>query len=347
MQKYKNKMAVSPPITWFGSKSRLVKKITSYFPKHHTFVDVFGGSGAILLGKEPSKVEVYNDLSSKLVTLFRVLANPEKSLELARRLKFTPYARTEFERCKREIDTLEDEIESARQLLVIQRQSYGGTGKEWSYCVDATIKGYSASVRKFHVGIERLSAVTHRLRKVQIDNLSWELILDRYDRAQTLFYLDPPYIPATRIKGKYEHELTAKDHQRLVARLLNLQGYAILSGYAHEIYRPLELSGWKRIDIETFAFTSKKRTERTESLWLSPNCLKNEISEKGLEKPITSQTASAYRTHKIRVDKTELLIKEAIGTLKRTNQRITKLAVAEMTGLSRVHLSRRYATLFK
>jgi DNA adenine methylase len=342
-----NKIIVSPPITWFGSKSRLVKQITSYFPKHHTFVDVFGGSGAIILGKEPSKVEVYNDLNNKLVTLFRVLANPEKSSELERRLKFTPYARTEFERCKKEIDTLDDEIEIARQLLVIQRQSYGGNGKEWSYCVDATIKGYSASVRKFHAGIERLSIITHRLRKVQIDNRSWELILDRYDREQTLFYLDPPYIPSTRIKGSYEHELTAEDHERLVARLLDLKGYAILSGYSHEIYKPLELSGWKRVDIDTFAFTSKKRTERTESLWLSPNCLKNEKGETKLVKPITSQKASAYRTHKIRVDKTESLIKEAIDTLKRSNQRITKLAVAEMIGISRVHLSRRYANLFK
>ena len=54
---------ISPPITWFGSKSRLVKKIVSYFPKHTTFVDAFGGSGAILLGKRPSKVEVYPNVT--------------------------------------------------------------------------------------------------------------------------------------------------------------------------------------------------------------------------------------------------------------------------------------------
>ena len=54
---------VPPPVTWFGSKSRLVKEIVKHFPDHQTYVDVFGGSGAVLLGKKPSKVEVDGRIS--------------------------------------------------------------------------------------------------------------------------------------------------------------------------------------------------------------------------------------------------------------------------------------------
>ncbi|MCT8348844.1 hypothetical protein LGZ99_17040 [Photorhabdus temperata] len=56
--------------------------------------------------------------------------------------------------------------------------------------------------------------------------------------------------------------------------------------------------------------------------------------------------ASAYRTHTLLTEKSEAEIKAAIKTLKRLGQKPTKSAVARMTGLSRVHLSRRYSILF-
>ncbi len=339
---------IAPPVTWFGSKSRMVKQITKHFPRHQTFVDVFGGSGAILLGKPPSKVEVYNDLNSKMSALYRVLSDPLKSASLEHQLTFTPYSRAEFDRCKQSIDNIDDDIEIARQMIVIQRQSHGGLGKQWSYCVDAPAAGYSASVRKFHAGIERLTEVSRRVRKVQVENLHWGEILTRYDRKSTLFYLDPPYVPDTRVNGIYEHEMTLDCHAQLVQRLLELKGYAVLSGYSHSVYDPLVDAGWKRIDIDVMANTSKHRAKRIESLWLSPNC----------ERPIqhgvvidiapeqTKRQAAAYRTHDIRVTESEQKIKEAITSLMRMKKSVTKMEVSRMTGISRVHLSRRYAYMF-
>jgi DNA adenine methylase len=62
------------PITWFGGKSRQLHWLLPLFPPHQVFVDVFGGSGAVLLGKPPSPVDVYNDIDGRLVNLFRVFA---------------------------------------------------------------------------------------------------------------------------------------------------------------------------------------------------------------------------------------------------------------------------------
>lgn len=337
---------VSPPVTWFGSKSRLVKKIVRYFPDHQTFVDVFGGSGAVLLGKPPAKVEVYNDLNSKMVNLFRVLSCPKKSSQLKQLLEFTPYSRDEFNACRGEIENTTDEIELARQMLVIQRQSHGGQGKQWSYCVDAAAAGYSASVRKFHRGIEGLEDVTRRIRKVQIENLEWSEILTRYDRDNTLFYLDPPYVPETRVNGGYDHEMTLEDHEQLVGQLLKIKGRAVLSGYAHRAYEPLELAGWNREEIEVTSQTSKKRASRTECLWISPNCLPDYCPITDVPEGMNKRQAAAYRVHASRTQKSEEKIKEAIRTLKRLGRRITKTEVSRMTGISRVHISRRYAYLF-
>lgn len=64
---------LSQVVFWFGSKSKFVNKIVDSFPEHNTFVDVFGGSGVVLLNKPQSKIEVYNDIDSRLVNLFKVL----------------------------------------------------------------------------------------------------------------------------------------------------------------------------------------------------------------------------------------------------------------------------------
>lgn len=341
---------VAAPVTWFGSKSRLVKEIVAHFPPHQTYVDVFGGSGAVLLGKKPAKVEVYNDLNSKMAALFRVLSDREKTRELVRRLELTPYSRETFQLARAAVEIEQDEIELAKLMIVVQRQSHGGLAKQWSYCVDAPAGGYSASVRKFHTGIERLPAVQDRMRKVQVENLCFSDLLPRYDRENTLFYLDPPYVPDTRINGSYEKEMSIDDHRQLVSLLLSLKGMSVLSGYRTPVYAPLEEAGWKVVEIETFASTSKHRTPRTECLWISPNCLNKKtlppVLDVNTDGDLSNRQKAALRVHRHRKEQSTEAIKEAIYSLKRMKKKVTKVAVARMTGISREHITRYYSELF-
>lgn len=46
-----------------GGKWPIRNQIVGAFPKHKTYVDVFGGSAAILLTKEPSRGEMFNELA--------------------------------------------------------------------------------------------------------------------------------------------------------------------------------------------------------------------------------------------------------------------------------------------
>lgn len=66
------------PICWFGGKGLMVSKLLPLIPPHHIYVEVFGGGASLLFAKEPSPVEVYNDIDSGLVNFFRVLRDPEK-----------------------------------------------------------------------------------------------------------------------------------------------------------------------------------------------------------------------------------------------------------------------------
>jgi len=58
------------PIVWFGGKGHMVNKLLPLIPKHKIYVEPFGGGANLLIAKEPSPVEVYNDLDSGLVNFF-------------------------------------------------------------------------------------------------------------------------------------------------------------------------------------------------------------------------------------------------------------------------------------
>lgn len=273
---------VKPPVTWFGSKSKLAPRIIQHFAAHRTYCEPFGGSAAVLLAKEPSRVEVYNDIDGDLVNLFRVLRDAALFEQLLRGVTRTLYARAEFELAGQPAC---DPVERARRFLVRQRQSHGGLGKTWSYCVEDSSLGMSSAVRRWLCGVQRLPLIHQRLQSVQIEQDAWQAVMDRFDGQRTLFYLDPPYMPETRVGGGYRHELDATEHRQLVERLLSIRGMAVLSGYAHEAYEPLETAGWSRLDYDVPAYTSSGRKRRVECLWLSPSlgataCSMPEIRER-------------------------------------------------------------------
>lgn len=336
----KMSQSIQPPITYFGSKSRLARQITRYFPTHTTFVDVFGGSGAVLLNKRASKVEVYNDINKNLTCLFKVLSDKTKTKKLIEELESTLYSRYEFQDAKATISSEKDEIQIAKKMIVIHRQSFAGIGQSWSYSIEDSTKNYSSSVRRFHAGIERLQLVHERLRKVQIENLHFSQLIQRYDRPQTLFYLDPPYLHETRISGGYEQEMSLEEHQLMIDVLQESKSMFVLSGYQNTLYQQLEDNNFRRIDIDTIAHSSEKRNQRVESIWISPNCTKNINNE------LTAKQRAIYQLHQDRKAQTTEDILNAISFLKRKQQRITKTAVAKLTGLSREHIGRYYSQLF-
>lgn len=85
-----------PVLRYFGGKWILAPWIIQHLPPHRIYVEPYGGAASVLLRKPRSYVEVYNDLDSSVVNLFRVLQKPDTAKELERLLRLTPFARDEF-----------------------------------------------------------------------------------------------------------------------------------------------------------------------------------------------------------------------------------------------------------
>jgi DNA adenine methylase len=275
------------PVCWFGGKNTMAKHLMPLIPEHSIYVEPFGGGAALLIAKEPSPVEVYNDLDSGLVNFFRVLRDPAKWAELQRLAAVTPYSREEYIRFREGWARCEDDVQRAQWWFMVARSSFSGLfGNSWGPTVTKSSRGMAGAVSKWLSAIEMLPEIHERIIKVQIEHVDFRRIFVTYDTPETCFYCDPPYVPDTRKGGRYDHELSARDHEDLVEILLGLQGKVILSGYASEVYAPLDSAGWKRLDFarvcraagrtRTSGLQGKgnvtEKQQRTETVWLSPNC---------------------------------------------------------------------------
>lgn len=261
----KETMIKSPVLKYYGSKFRLAKWIIEHFPKHRHYVEPFGGGASVLLLKEPAILETYNDLNGDIVNFFRVLREcPEK---LIQQLELTPWARSEYESCLDNSDA-PDSVEAARRLYCRLWMSIHG-GMVPSKAAFRRHKHRRRSVTK-DSRPQHLFDAAQRLRSVVIENRDAFKLISETDSANTLFYLDPPYIGSTRTnKNMYSHEMTDEKHYEFAELLYNLKGFVVLSGYSSPLYFELfEKHGWTRIDKKT---TVNGSAARIESLWLSPS----------------------------------------------------------------------------
>lgn len=232
-----------PPFTYYGGKQRLAERLVQLLPDSQVFVEVFGGSGAVLLSRPPrdGRLDVYNDVDEDVVTFFRVLR--ERPVELQRALRLTPYSRAEFDAARASLAAGEvlDDVERARRFYVVVSQSFGTIpgSSGWG----GQRRGGSFVARPIVVAddVDGLERVAARLRYAQVDRLDWRACLDRYDAPRCAFYLDPPYVHETRNGSRaYRSELDLAEHEQLVERLLTLEGSWLLSGFAHDVYAPLD-----------------------------------------------------------------------------------------------------------
>lgn len=223
-----------PVLDYYGGKWACANKIISLFPEHKSFVDVFCGAASITLRKPRSKNEIINDLNGEITNLFSILR--DRNLELKLALHNTPYSRDEYSRCR---ETSSNDMEQARRTIV---KSWFGIGdsldNKTGFRVSLSQGG--STTAPWLTYVDYLHLYAERLRGVIIENLDYREVLKRYDKIDTLFYLDPPYMKATRSKKHaYKFDWDENDHRELFNILPTLKGRFVLSGYAHPFYESL------------------------------------------------------------------------------------------------------------
>lgn len=254
-----------PVLRYFGGKFLLAPWIISHMPAHRVYVEPFGGAASVLMQKPRSYAEVYNDMDSEVVTLFRVLRDREQAAALERSLRLTPFAREEFNLAYQETN---EPIEIARRLLV---RAYMGFGSNAHNSSERT--GFRAnSHRSGTTGAtdwenypDCLRSFCERLAGVVIENRDACEVMLQQDSPQTLHFVDPPYIHDTRgVTTAYRFEMSDDQHIALCDILKGLKGMVMLCGYEHPLYERL---GWLRINRAAHADGAK---DRIECLWLNP-----------------------------------------------------------------------------
>lgn len=265
-----------PALRYHGGKFRLAPWVLQFFPKHSAYVEPFGGAASVLLQKERSQAECYNDLDGRIVDFFRVLRDPLKSAELHRRAAMTPYARAELEWAFGEAD---DEVDAAHRLVV---RSFMGHGSDSATRRCRTgfrarlTDGRALPSAEWSTWADSIPAFRDRLAGVLLDNDDAVSVIKRMDHPATLIYCDPPYVHSTRSAltnrnsgtNGYAHELDDAGHRRLAECLTKAQAMVVISGYPSDLYDEL-YQGWARFARGAVADTGKARTE---VVWLNPAC---------------------------------------------------------------------------
>lgn len=221
----------------------------------------------MLLRKDRSYAEVYNDFNGETVNLFQVLRNPAQARELIRLVHLTPYARSEFDAS---YITAADPIEQARRTLFRAAAGFGSNvcrGSRTGFRGNVLRSG-SIPAHDWGSFPQALENTVERLRGVVIENEPAIKIIKRYDSPKTLHYIDPPYLFETRSTPRhyYCHEMTNNDHRELAGVLQDVEGMAIISGYACDLYDYELYPNWRREIRKTHADGAK---ERTEVLWIN------------------------------------------------------------------------------
>lgn len=208
-------------IAYLGGKSILSKEIIPLIPKHECYCEVFAGAAWMLFRKEPSKVEIINDINSELTNLYRCVKLHLE--EFIRYFKWVLIARDEFERLKQESpDTLTD-IQRAARYYYLLRLTYGAKITNFSFSPTTT---RMPKINLLRIE-EDLSEAHLRLSRVFVKNMPYQKIIQRYDREHTFFYLDPPYWDCEDYYGK--GLFSKQDFVNLAHQLSSIKGKFIMS----------------------------------------------------------------------------------------------------------------------
>jgi DNA adenine methylase len=257
---------------WYGGKFSHLTWLLPLLPQCHHYCEPFGGSAAVLINREPSPVETYNDLDGEVVNFFRVLR--DQGDKLVRAIGLTPFAREEFAHAIEGFDRKPgSDLERARQFFVRARQVRTGLAQtasigRWANCKDTSRAGMSGAVSRWLGSVEGLSAIATRLLRVQIENRPALDVIHLYDSAGTLFYCDPPYPHESRSdKNAYGYEMEDKEHEELAAVLHRMKGKVAVSGYRCE-FMDRFYADWRCIEAPAKLCHSSKQP-RKEALWVN------------------------------------------------------------------------------
>lgn len=246
-----------------GAKWAMAPWIVSLLPAHHSYLEPFFGSGAVLFTKPRSNIETINDMDGEVVNLFEwIKTDPER---LAREVYLTPYARQIYDEAY--AVPARDSFDRAVKFYIRLMMGHGfrTTGEKVGWKNDVQGRERSYAAKHWCDLPELIIEAAERLRMVQIECRPAQELIPRFNFPNVLIYADPPYMLGTRHGKQYRCEMTDADHERLLHVLLQQKGSVMVSGYESGMYSDA-LKGWHRAERKSRTQTARARTE---VLWMN------------------------------------------------------------------------------
>jgi len=235
---------------YIGSKYNIAQWLASKLPPHTTYVEPFGGSGALLYTKPKSGTEVYNDADEDLVEFFRILPGTAEEIEKA--LRDVEFTREQHERWTRHW------YEGWRPSIEPDHPNSPGPEARWAAAFFFTrysqyknkYRDYAGfyqpqsnpdNAAEFEEKRHQLTQAAERFQNVQIENRDYKEILEDFDGPNTLFYLDPPYVGKEEYYGEFTHECLVEVVNELEGKFILSYGQNLPDGLDH--HRRIRMTG--------------------------------------------------------------------------------------------------------
>jgi DNA adenine methylase len=207
-------------------------------PEHTVYVEVFGGTAAVLLAKPISPVEVYNDIDGEITNFFTVLR--ERPGELIVRCFLQPYARADFLKYKH-APPPNDPVERAARYMFLANSAFrfhDFGNNVFSTHISMSGSHANSEANRWVSKVNKLIWYALRFRDVIIENRDFEEVIHIYDRPETVFFCDPPYTQGT-------FSWSFAEHLRLARCLKNIKGKFLLtiddSPLSRQLYKDCNL----------------------------------------------------------------------------------------------------------
>lgn len=263
------------PLKWHGGKHYLAKKIVQLMPSHLCYCEPYFGGGSVLFAKKPDGIsEVVNDLDFRLSNFWRVMQDAEKFKQFARRMQAIPFSECEWKESSMAVSTgpLSCNVDAAVSFFVRSRQSLAGRGTSFAPLSRKRVRrGMNEQASAWITAVEGLPEIHARLKRVVILAREAVKVIRSQDSPNTLFYLDPPYLPDVRNGDQvYAVEMTAEQHISMLDAVLSCKGKFIVSGYPSPLYSE-RLRGWREVtfDLPNNAASGAEKRRMCETVWMN------------------------------------------------------------------------------
>ena len=230
-------------IPYYGGKFQLSRELIQRIPKHTRYIEMFAGGLSMFFRKPKVEWNIVNDKDNNLVNLYITLAEDFESF--CEYIEWYIKSRTHHELLKEYISNYKQKVNPsdipdarrAARYYYLVKCSFNNNPQ-------GTFSKNSADWNT-QVFINDLKVSRKYLDGVVVENLDFRALVDKYPPQKgDLWYLDPPYMIASKRKDYYMHTFSENDHLDLMmlCNKINSAGSYFMVSYdddpkVHEIYK--------------------------------------------------------------------------------------------------------------